>query len=143
MSPCTLPYVLMCDVVSGSGAISDAAVFPHVGGKEWYFQDAVGVDCSSPEPRCIWVAVLHGDTPQINVSNLQNDDPIESTNGINASRALPRPSQTCRVSCFVWCVCVLCVCVCVCVVCVCVCVCCVCVCVEENRDYNLYMLKCF
>ncbi|KAK2916542.1 hypothetical protein Q8A67_000916 [Cirrhinus molitorella] len=71
------------------------AVCPRVGGKEWCFQDAVGVDCSSPEPRCIWVAVLHGDTPQISVSNLQNDT-IESTNGISAGKALPRPSQTCR-----------------------------------------------
>ncbi|XP_046895014.1 rho GTPase-activating protein 23-like isoform X3 [Hypomesus transpacificus] len=27
---------------------------------EWCFQNAVGVDCSSPEPRCIWLAVLRG-----------------------------------------------------------------------------------
>uniref|UniRef100_A0AAV2KDF5 Rho GTPase-activating protein 23 n=1 Tax=Knipowitschia caucasica TaxID=637954 RepID=A0AAV2KDF5_KNICA len=27
---------------------------------DWSFQNAVGVDCSAPEPRCIWVAVLHG-----------------------------------------------------------------------------------
>ncbi|XP_042576115.1 rho GTPase-activating protein 23-like isoform X3 [Cyprinus carpio] len=80
---------------AGQVPLAMPAVCPRVGGKEWCFQDAVGVDCSSPEPRCIWVAVLHGDTPQINVSNLQNDT-IESTNGINASRALPRPSQTCR-----------------------------------------------
>ncbi|XP_043087923.1 rho GTPase-activating protein 23 isoform X3 [Puntigrus tetrazona] len=80
---------------AGQVPLAMPAVCPRVGGKEWCFQDAVGVDCSSPEPRCIWVAVLHGDTPQINLSNLQNDT-IESTNGINASRALPRPSQTCR-----------------------------------------------
>ncbi|XP_026118505.1 rho GTPase-activating protein 23-like isoform X2 [Carassius auratus] len=80
---------------AGQVPLAMPAVCPRVGGKEWCFQDVVGVDCSSPEPRCIWVAVLHGDTPQINVSNLQNDT-IESTNGINASRALPRPSQTCR-----------------------------------------------
>ncbi|XP_016122866.1 rho GTPase-activating protein 23-like isoform X3 [Sinocyclocheilus grahami] len=80
---------------AGQVPLAMPAVCPRVGGKEWCFQDAVGVDCSSPEPRCIWVAVLHGDTPKINVSNLQNDT-IESTNGINASRALPRPSQTCR-----------------------------------------------
>ncbi|XP_051994839.1 rho GTPase-activating protein 23-like isoform X2 [Xyrauchen texanus] len=64
------------------------AVCPRVGGKEWCFQDAVGVDCSSPEPRCIWVAVLHGDTPQINVSHLQTET-SESTNGISGGKVLP------------------------------------------------------
>ncbi|XP_051742636.1 rho GTPase-activating protein 23 isoform X5 [Ctenopharyngodon idella] len=68
-------------------------VCPRVEGMEWCFQDAVGVDCSSPEPRCIWVAVLHGDSPQINVSK---NDTSESTNGISAGRALLRRSQTCR-----------------------------------------------
>ncbi|XP_067275384.1 rho GTPase-activating protein 23 isoform X4 [Pseudorasbora parva] len=68
------------------------AVCPRVEGMEWCFQDAVGVDCSSPEPRCIWVAVLHGDTPQINISKKDS----ESTNGISARRALLRRSQTCR-----------------------------------------------
>ncbi|XDV12792.1 hypothetical protein PO909_001369 [Leuciscus waleckii] len=69
------------------------AVCPHVEGMEWCFRDAVGVDCSSPEPRCIWVAVLHGDTPQINVSK---NDTSESTNGVSARRAMLRRSQTCR-----------------------------------------------
>ncbi|KAM3863613.1 rho GTPase-activating protein 23 [Diretmus argenteus] len=27
---------------------------------DWCFQNPVGVDCSSPEPRCIWLAVLRG-----------------------------------------------------------------------------------
>ncbi|KAM6957579.1 rho GTPase-activating protein 23 isoform 2-T2 [Aplochiton taeniatus] len=27
-------------------------------GSEWCFQNPVGVDCSAPEPRCIWLAVL-------------------------------------------------------------------------------------
>ncbi|KAK1878024.1 Eukaryotic translation initiation factor 3 subunit F, partial [Dissostichus eleginoides] len=27
-------------------------------GSDWSFQNPVGVDCSSPEPRCIWLAVL-------------------------------------------------------------------------------------
>ncbi|XP_052405694.1 rho GTPase-activating protein 23 isoform X2 [Carassius gibelio] len=79
----------------GQVPLAMPAVCPRVGGKEWCFQDVVGVDCSSPEPCCIWVAVLHGDAPQINAFNLQNDT-IESTNGISAGRALPRPSQTCR-----------------------------------------------
>ncbi|KAM4717659.1 rho GTPase-activating protein 23 isoform 3-T3 [Anableps anableps] len=33
---------------------------PAPAGSDWSFQNPVGVDCSSPEPRCIWVAVLHG-----------------------------------------------------------------------------------
>ncbi|XP_035379217.1 rho GTPase-activating protein 23 isoform X3 [Electrophorus electricus] len=34
-----------------------------VGVAGWAFHNAVGVDCSTPEPRCVWVAVLQGDTP--------------------------------------------------------------------------------
>ncbi|XP_036394757.1 rho GTPase-activating protein 23-like [Megalops cyprinoides] len=37
-----------------------AAGVPALAGKEWCFENAVGVDCSSPEPRCIWLAVLRG-----------------------------------------------------------------------------------
>ncbi|XP_053706800.1 rho GTPase-activating protein 23 isoform X3 [Synchiropus splendidus] len=33
---------------------------PTLAGPDWSFQNPVGVDCSSPEPRCIWVAVLRG-----------------------------------------------------------------------------------
>ncbi|XP_077475817.1 rho GTPase-activating protein 23 isoform X4 [Stigmatopora argus] len=33
---------------------------PVPAGSDWSFQNPVGVDCSSPEPRCIWVAVLRG-----------------------------------------------------------------------------------
>ncbi|XP_024127561.1 rho GTPase-activating protein 23 isoform X4 [Oryzias melastigma] len=33
---------------------------PAPAGPDWSFQNPVGVDCSSPEPRCIWVAVLRG-----------------------------------------------------------------------------------
>ncbi|XP_061703297.1 rho GTPase-activating protein 23 isoform X4 [Syngnathoides biaculeatus] len=36
--------------------------FPAPAGSDWSFQNPVGVDCSSPEPRCIWVAVLRGIT---------------------------------------------------------------------------------
>ncbi|KAM6904614.1 LOW QUALITY PROTEIN: rho GTPase-activating protein 23 [Xenentodon cancila] len=35
---------------------------PAPAGSDWSFQDPVGVDCSSPEPRCIWLAVLRGST---------------------------------------------------------------------------------
>nr|XP_020461074.1 rho GTPase-activating protein 23 isoform X2 [Monopterus albus] len=33
----------------------------------WSFQNPVGVDCSSPEPRCIWLAVLRGTTGPVPV----------------------------------------------------------------------------
>ncbi|XP_051987766.1 rho GTPase-activating protein 23-like isoform X2 [Xyrauchen texanus] len=71
------------------------AVCPRLGVKEWCFQDVVGVDCSSPEPRCIWVAVLHGETPQIKVSILQTDT-SEITNSTIGGKVLPLTSQTCR-----------------------------------------------
>ncbi|KAL0992731.1 hypothetical protein UPYG_G00097600 [Umbra pygmaea] len=29
-------------------------------GSGWCFQNPIGVDCSAPEPRCIWLAVLRG-----------------------------------------------------------------------------------
>ncbi|XP_034045436.1 rho GTPase-activating protein 23 isoform X3 [Thalassophryne amazonica] len=35
---------------------------PRPAGSSWSFQNPVGVDCSSPEPRCIWLAVLRGTT---------------------------------------------------------------------------------
>ncbi|XP_065123383.1 rho GTPase-activating protein 23 isoform X3 [Paramisgurnus dabryanus] len=86
----------MCDVMSAAQVpLAMPAVCPSVGGKEWCFQDAVGVDCSSPEPRCIWVAVLHGETPQTNISDLQTDT-SESTNGIRVGRARLKPSPTNR-----------------------------------------------
>lgn len=31
---------------------------PAPAGKEWCFEFPVGVDCSDPEPRCIWLAAL-------------------------------------------------------------------------------------
>ncbi|TRY59606.1 hypothetical protein DNTS_003889 [Danionella cerebrum] len=79
---------------AGEVPLAMPAVCQHVGVQEWCFQDAVGVDCSSPEPRCIWVAVLHGDAPQINISNLQSGT-TENLKGINVKKALPGASQTC------------------------------------------------
>ncbi|KAJ8389929.1 hypothetical protein AAFF_G00112140 [Aldrovandia affinis] len=32
--------------------------YPAPTGTEWHFESPVGVDCSTPEPRCIWLAVL-------------------------------------------------------------------------------------
>ncbi|XP_028310034.1 rho GTPase-activating protein 23 isoform X3 [Gouania willdenowi] len=37
---------------------------PTPAGCDWTFQRPVGVDCCSPEPRCIWLAVLQG-TPSL------------------------------------------------------------------------------
>ncbi|KAJ8414291.1 hypothetical protein AAFF_G00051610 [Aldrovandia affinis] len=37
-----------------------AAGGPARAGKEWHLESAVGVDCSAPEPRCVWLAVLRG-----------------------------------------------------------------------------------
>ncbi|XP_063760665.1 rho GTPase-activating protein 23 isoform X4 [Eleginops maclovinus] len=34
-------------------------------GSDWSFQNPVGVDCSSPEPRCIWLAVLRSATGSV------------------------------------------------------------------------------
>ncbi|KAM8723418.1 rho GTPase-activating protein 23 isoform 2-T2 [Acanthopagrus schlegelii] len=38
---------------------------PAPAGSDWSFQNPVGVDCSSPEPRCIWLAVLRGNTGSV------------------------------------------------------------------------------
>ncbi|KAL4659277.1 rho GTPase-activating protein 23 isoform X1 [Arapaima gigas] len=34
--------------------------YPAPAGTEWSYESPVGVDCSAPEPRCIWLAVLRG-----------------------------------------------------------------------------------
>ncbi|XP_023205323.1 rho GTPase-activating protein 23 isoform X3 [Xiphophorus maculatus] len=57
--------VVVSDVgLTELGAQMPAAMLPcsSPAGSDWSFQNPVGVDCSSPEPRCIWVAVLHGAT---------------------------------------------------------------------------------
>ncbi|XP_068574930.1 rho GTPase-activating protein 23 isoform X3 [Cebidichthys violaceus] len=38
---------------------------PSQAGPDWSFQNPVGVDCSSPEPRCIWLAVLRSATGSV------------------------------------------------------------------------------
>ncbi|XP_074512344.1 rho GTPase-activating protein 23 isoform X3 [Sebastes fasciatus] len=38
---------------------------PTPAGSDWSFQNPVGVDCSSPEPRCIWLAVLRSATGSV------------------------------------------------------------------------------
>jgi len=41
-------------------APTPAVPAPAAAPTDWSFQNAVGVDCSAPEPRCIWLAVLRG-----------------------------------------------------------------------------------
>lgn len=41
---------------------------PAPAGSDWSFQNPVGVDCSSPEPRCIWLAVLRSATGSVSPS---------------------------------------------------------------------------
>ncbi|XP_034750626.1 rho GTPase-activating protein 23 isoform X3 [Etheostoma cragini] len=48
-------------------ALMPAAMLPCPApvGSDWSFQNPVGVDCSSPEPRCIWLAVLRSATGSV------------------------------------------------------------------------------
>lgn len=39
-------------------------------GKEWCFKVSVGVDCSHPEPRCIWLAILKSADVQPHLAQL-------------------------------------------------------------------------
>ncbi|KAK6473125.1 hypothetical protein HHUSO_G27807 [Huso huso] len=39
-------------------AIGARVPAPPAGGTRWSFESPVGVDCSDPEPRCIWLAIL-------------------------------------------------------------------------------------
>ncbi|XP_058858912.1 rho GTPase-activating protein 23-like isoform X6 [Acipenser ruthenus] len=39
-------------------AIGARVPAPPAGGARWSFESPVGVDCSDPEPRCIWLAIL-------------------------------------------------------------------------------------
>lgn len=34
-------------------------------GKGWRFEQPIGVDCSSPEPRCIWLTSLRNDNADL------------------------------------------------------------------------------
>ncbi|XP_036445212.1 rho GTPase-activating protein 23 isoform X2 [Colossoma macropomum] len=61
---------------------------PRVCVPEWSFRDAVGVDCSAPEPRCIWVAVLRSDAPNTHTQHFQTHTP-DATRG-RPSRATQR-----------------------------------------------------
>ncbi|XP_049320258.1 rho GTPase-activating protein 23 isoform X2 [Astyanax mexicanus] len=47
---------------------------PAPAGKEWCFEFPVGVDCSDPEPRCIWLAVLRNVKVRPNRSRVPRRD---------------------------------------------------------------------
>ncbi|KAF3699883.1 Rho GTPase-activating protein 23 Rho-type GTPase-activating protein 23 [Channa argus] len=54
---------------------------PAPAGSDWNFQNPVGVDCSSPEPRCIWLAVLRGATGHVSLPSPPPDMPAGHRNG--------------------------------------------------------------
>ncbi|XP_038151756.1 rho GTPase-activating protein 23 isoform X3 [Cyprinodon tularosa] len=72
-------------------------------GSDWSFQNPVGVDCSSPEPRCIWLAVLHGASspasPTEPVSNNQSSHQLTAKgrrDGHSSTGDNPRPPMATR-----------------------------------------------
>ncbi|XP_062234522.1 rho GTPase-activating protein 23-like isoform X7 [Platichthys flesus] len=63
-----------------------SGVAPAPSGHEWRFQCSVGVDCSDVEPRCIWLAVLRGVSPQASPRRI----PIASPRRRGCRRAIQR-----------------------------------------------------
>ncbi|XP_026180154.1 rho GTPase-activating protein 23 isoform X4 [Mastacembelus armatus] len=57
---------------------------------DWSFQNPVGVDCSSPEPRCIWLAVLRGATHPAPAPSLPPDVPTGYSKSSHQPRAKGR-----------------------------------------------------
>ncbi|TSK28027.1 Rho GTPase-activating protein 23 [Bagarius yarrelli] len=75
---------------------------PRLGDREWSFWDVVGVDCSAPEPRCIWVAVFQDNsyitrTPSIECAPIRprttscGNRSKGRRDGISSSSDNPRP----------------------------------------------------
>lgn len=62
-----LPMVrlIMCSVKHYTSRV------PAPSGKEWCFKVSVGVDCSHPEPRCIWLAILRSADDQPHLARLK------------------------------------------------------------------------
>ena len=52
--------VCMCMCVMRVSPLAPAPL-----GHKWCFQCSVGVDCSDPEPRCIWLAALRAASPRL------------------------------------------------------------------------------
>ncbi|XP_026772813.3 rho GTPase-activating protein 23 isoform X2 [Pangasianodon hypophthalmus] len=79
-----------------------ATACPRLGATAWSFWDVVGVDCSAPEPRCIWVAVFRDDSLITHTSNSESAPTRPRTascekrakgrrDGISSSSDNPRP----------------------------------------------------
>ncbi|XP_069763113.1 rho GTPase-activating protein 23-like isoform X3 [Narcine bancroftii] len=54
---------------SGKTACSPGLMYRH-----WNWERPVGIDCSSPEPRCIWLAALRNVTLEVNPRKERNND---------------------------------------------------------------------
>ena len=70
----------------GRAMLRLSGVAPAPSGHEWRFQCSVGVDCSDVEPRCIWLAVLRGVSPQASPRRI----PIASPRRRGFRRAIQR-----------------------------------------------------
>ncbi|XP_068434633.1 rho GTPase-activating protein 23 isoform X3 [Clinocottus analis] len=80
---------------------------PSPAGSDWSFQNPVGVDCSSPEPRCIWLAVLRSATgslppptpPTMSIGNSQSARHPRGKgrrDGLSSAGDNPRPPMATR-----------------------------------------------
>ncbi|KAF4093019.1 hypothetical protein AMELA_G00027760 [Ameiurus melas] len=79
-----------------------ATACSRLGAREWSFWDVVGVDCSAPEPRCIWVAVFRDDSLITHTPNTESAPTRPRTascenrtkgrrDGVSSSGDNPRP----------------------------------------------------
>ncbi|XP_059203277.1 rho GTPase-activating protein 23 [Centropristis striata] len=76
---------------------------PAPAGSDWSFQNPVGVDCSSPEPRCIWLAVLRSATgsspPTMPTGHSQSSQQPRGKgrrDGLSSAGDNPRPPMATR-----------------------------------------------
>ncbi|XP_041029657.1 rho GTPase-activating protein 23-like isoform X2 [Carcharodon carcharias] len=54
---------------AGKAACSPGVIYKH-----WNWERPVGIDCSSPEPRCIWLAALRNVTSEVNPRKEKDSD---------------------------------------------------------------------
>ncbi|XP_041855852.1 rho GTPase-activating protein 23 isoform X3 [Melanotaenia boesemani] len=107
---CLQPMVEVSDAdLTEIGTLMPAAMLPcpAPAGSDWSFQNPVGVDCSSPEPRCIWLAVLRGTsgplpspTPQaMPAGHSQSSHQLRAKgrkDGLSSAGENPRPPMATR-----------------------------------------------